>query len=331
MAAGVRVAASVIGVSTLLAGVAGVWALHSLGPQFGVYLVKPSPQRYADIALDLMENGYYAAGPEWAAQRAEVEAKAEGATSMGELHAPLAAAVEAAGGKHSFLLEPTEVELWSISALDEFSAPTVTTADGITTVTVPAVGAVSEEMQRHYARTAASGIVDAADQTCGWIIDLRGNTGGTMYPMLSGMTPLLPNGTAMTFRTRTGADTPVTIYEDGAGIGRTAISVGVVTKIADQPVAVLQDAEMASSGEVVLASFRGLDNIRSFGTNSAGYTSANSARPLFDGALLVLTESLYVDRNGMSLAEVPILPDYVTSPENAEETARAWLQDRGCN
>lgn len=84
-------------------------------------------------------------------------------------------------------------------------------------------------------------------------------------------------------------------------------------------------------GNVLTRAFRGLDNIRSFGTNSAGYTSANSARPLFDGALLVLTESPYVDRNGMSLAEVPILPDYVTSPENAEETARAWLQDRGCN
>lgn len=55
MAAGVGVVVSVIGVSTVLAGVAGVWALHSLGPQFGVYLVKPSPQRYADIAPDLME------------------------------------------------------------------------------------------------------------------------------------------------------------------------------------------------------------------------------------------------------------------------------------
>lgn len=32
-AAGVGVVVSVIGVSTLVAGVAGVWALHSLGPQ----------------------------------------------------------------------------------------------------------------------------------------------------------------------------------------------------------------------------------------------------------------------------------------------------------
>ncbi len=55
-----------------------------------------------------------------------------------------------------------------------------------------------------------------------------------MYPMLSGLTPLLRNGTAMTFRTRAGEDMPVTIFDDGAGMGGTVISVGAVAKIADR-------------------------------------------------------------------------------------------------
>ena len=152
-----------------------------------------------------------------------------------------------------------------------------------------------------------------------------------MYPMLSGLTPLLPNGTAMTFRTRTGEDMPVTISDDGAGIGGTVISIGAVAKIADQPVAVLQDGDTASSGEAVLTAFRGLDNARSFGADSAGYTSANSVHPLYDGALLVLTESTYVDRDGVDLAEQPVAADHRTSGDGAGVAAREWLRTQGCD
>lgn len=57
----------------------------------------------------------------------------------------------------------------------------------------------------------------------------------------------------------------MTIFDDGAGMGGTVISVGAVAKFADQPVAVLQDGDTVSSGEAVLTAFRGLDNTRSFG------------------------------------------------------------------
>lgn len=322
---------SVLSAVVGLVGVSGAWAVHEFGPRVGVYLGAPSPQRYAEIALDLMENGYYASGPEWEAQRARVQAAADGAASIQELHGPLAAAVKVAGGKHSFFLDPAKAARSSSTATAEFSEPTVTTVDSITTVTIPALGAVSDELQQRYADAAAVSILGAADRTCGWIVDLRGNTGGTMYPMLSGRTPLLPNGTAMTFRTRRGEDMPVTIFDDGAGMGGTTISVGNVPKITGQPVAVLQDGDTVSSDEAVLTAFRGLDNVRSFGAESAGYTSANSVRPLYDGARLVLTESTYVDRDGVNLAEEPIAADHRTSGDGAEVAAREWLRARGCN
>ncbi|WP_301850473.1 hypothetical protein [Rhodococcus pyridinivorans] len=99
---------SVLGAVVVLVGVSGAWTVHEFGPRVGVYLGAPSPQRYAEIALDLMENGYYATGPEWEAQRARVRAAADGAASIEELHGPLAAAVKVAGGKHSFFLDPVK-------------------------------------------------------------------------------------------------------------------------------------------------------------------------------------------------------------------------------
>ena len=34
------------------------------GPNFGIYLRKPSPQAYGELALAFMENGYYSSAEE---------------------------------------------------------------------------------------------------------------------------------------------------------------------------------------------------------------------------------------------------------------------------
>lgn len=326
-----RKALSIAAVAVLVVLTAGAWAANEYGPRHGFYLFAPSPERYAELALDVMDDGYYASGPRWDEERARVHVIAVGASSIGELHEPLAAAARVAGGKHSFFLDPAKAERSNTRAATEFNAPTITSADGVTTVTVPAVGPVSTEMQQRYAHAAADGIASAAATTCAWIVDLRGNTGGTMYPMLTGLAPLLPNGTAMTFRTREAVDTAVSIADDGAGIDDVVVPIEGMSKVAGQPIAVLQDGDTASSGEAVLTAFRGLDNVRSFGSDSAGYSSANSVHPLYDGARLVLTTSVYVDRDGRSVDEQPIEPNSRTAPEDTIDAARQWLHDNGCN
>ncbi|MBI9115692.1 S41 family peptidase [Sanguibacter suaedae] len=309
----------------------GAWAVHAYGPRFGLYLVPPSPQRYAEVALDVLESGYDAHGPAWEAERARVVAAAEGASDYADLHGVLAEATSLAGGKHSSFLTPEETTASEQGATSAFVEPTVTTQDGVTTVTVPEVGSVSEELQQRYADVLARGIAEAAPGTCGWVVDLRGNTGGTMYPMLSGVSPLLPVGPAMSFRSRTGDGVEVTVQDDGAGVGgRTTVVIEAVPKVSGQPVAVLQDGRTASSGEAVLTAFRGLDGVESFGADSAGYTSANSVRRLYDGAQIVLTQSTYVDRDGVDLAEEPVAADHPTTPEDAPDAARAWLVEQGC-
>uniref|UniRef100_UPI000AE28285 S41 family peptidase n=1 Tax=Nocardiopsis listeri TaxID=53440 RepID=UPI000AE28285 len=95
-------------------------------------------------------------------------------------------------------------------------------------------------------------------------------------------------------------------------------------------IAVLQDDMTGSSGEAVVTAFRGLDGVESFSVPSAGYTSGNAVHRLHDGAMLAMTTSVYVDRDGVSLDEKPIRPDHETSAEAAEETALEWLADQGC-
>lgn len=212
------------------------------------------------------------------------------------------------------------------------ATPTLSTVDRITKVVVPGLGNVSPQAQQQYAETAAKGIEAAASETCGWIVDLRGNTGGNMYPMLAGLAPLLPDGPALRFREADGTETTVTLEDGGVGFmgGASVMATAVRTKVAGQSVAVLYDGYVASSGEAVATAFLGLPDVRSFGAATAGYTSGNSVVELPDGAMLVVTRAVYVDRTGLSLAERPIQPDVKIDPATADAAAEAWLRTTSC-
>ena len=116
----------------------------------------------------------------------------------------------------------------------------------------------------------------------------------------------------------------------------TFVSVGPRTQRDGAPIAVLQDRSTSSSGEAVLAAFRGLPNARSFGQSSSGYGSGNATHVLSDGSRLTLTAAEFVDRGGEVLGDRPVDPDLPIRRDGgggtdaAQAAARIWLQERGC-
>ncbi|MBO0919845.1 S41 family peptidase [Cellulomonas sp. zg-ZUI222] len=320
----------VIGCVVAVVIAAGVWAVGTYGPAFNVYLTPPSPRTYADVALRHLDAGLRARGPQWDDARAEVTRAARDADSLADVHDALRAATRVAGGPHSVFLTPQEALDLDGQATQEFREPTVTTADGVTTVTVPAFGSASSDLRDRYARAAADGIAAAAPGTCGWVVDLRGNTGGDMHPMLAGVSALLPDGTAFELVERDGRAMAVTIRSDGVELAGHVTSVGSRAKVTGAPVAVLQDGLTGSSGEAVLTAFRGLDGVESFGEPSYGYTSGNASYSLYDGALMLVTVHTYVDRDGTDLGERPVEADHAVPADDADEAARSWLAQQGC-
>jgi len=100
---------------------------------------------------------------------------------------------------------------------------------------------------------------DDRDRLAGWIVDLRGNGGGNMSPMIAGLGPVLGEGLLGFFISPTGATTSWE-YRDGASYsGANAIQrVDNPYRVQrDRPrVAVLSDTAVASSGEATLIAFR---------------------------------------------------------------------------
>lgn len=292
-----------------------------------------SPKRYTTTVLNLAAQGIYSDSPEFEAAASHAKAVAEDADSLDDVRPALADAVRSAGGKHSRLIPPNEQRENSEEGSTEgASSPgsTVVQKGGVAFATVPAVG--RHDDVQGYADSLANGLTAARDTgACGALVDLRGNNGGDMGPMLAGLTPLLPDGTALEF-VFSGRANPVIIDGNSVKGGGTPLETSGGKWDPQAPVAVLVDEETASSGEAVMLAFRGLDNSRSFGTPTAGYASANSVYDFPDGSELMLTIAQDRDRNGRVYAEEPIEPDVNTvSGDTAVVEAQEWLRDEhGC-
>lgn len=168
-----------------------------------------------------------------------------------------------------------------------------------------------------------------SEDLIGWIVDLRNNGGGNMWPMITGIGPILGEGIAGYFASPDGAKTPWT-YSAGASMagGNTIISVAqpyVLINSAPK-VAVLLDNGVASSGEVVAISFIGRPNTKSFGSATCGLSTANAAYPLSNGYTLILTTAKLADRNG-TVYGVPVQPDQVSTNATIVQDAVAWLNN----
>jgi C-terminal processing protease CtpA/Prc len=176
----------------------------------------------------------------------------------------------------------------------------------------------------------------------GWIVDLRGNTGGNMWPMLTGIGPILGDGAVGSF---VAADGNVTwFYQDGktgtrnpAGLETVSLTLDeepVLQKPSSAPVALLVDSSTASSAEAITIAFHGRPDTRSFGSRTAGKSTAVQPFKLDDGAELYLTTAIDADRSGKPYPN-GFTPDQVISftgssmPQESNDqaslAAQAWL------
>ena len=140
----------------------------------------------------------------------------------------------------------------------------------------------------------------------GWVIDLRGNVGGDVWPMLAGIGAVLGEGDLGAFIYPNG-NRETWFYRGGQAGTRPPGEPEVIDSQVKQPpfafhelpwVAVLIDRGTGSSGEAVAISFAGRSRERSFGEHTAGYSTANEDDTLSDGAVLHLCVAVYADRIG---------------------------------
>ena len=268
---------------------------------------------YVRKAIRIMDKqGLFAEGPGWESAKAEALSAKPG--SLEEAQEIVRTAAKVAGGKHSFLQLAGSVVT---DATSEWPAPEVTFSEvGVPVVSLPHFSGNHDEGVKY-----ASAVLSAIPEDIqGIVIDLRGNTGGNMYPMIAAVHRFLANDDDMLrFRTRKRTQwIPLSSAVQMAGVQQQS-------RI-ECPVAILTDSLTASSGEATLICFRGLDHVRVFGGPTAGYASANQPFELPGGDRLVLTIGCDVARTGEVFCDDPIEPDVCT--DTPLEDALAWINEQ---
>jgi len=168
----------------------------------------------------------------------------------------------------------------------------------------------------------------------GWIIDLRGNNGGAMGPMITGLYPFFGDTTIFSLKHRNGS-TSIYKFQNGYFTEtKNNLDYGLMTykkgNINRNKIAVLIDNKVGSSGEITAIALKGLPNTRFFGVPTSGVPTSTRSYTLSDKAFIGFAEGVHFDRNGKEYKS-SIKPDvYVrqTNESTNDETiqkATEWL------
>lgn len=296
----------------------------------------PKARTYLSKALTIMEeHSLLRHQIDWADVRTTAFSQARGAQEPADTYRAIGSALHALGDGHSTFWDPEQAkEKLGSSAvpLDDLQGRS---QNGIGFISLPGVQGSYRTYQEYVRR--GRDAVAKADQagTCGWVVDLRSNTGGNMWPMLAVVGSILGDGKVGMFVDADGKKSIWSIkngapYTDGKSAGW-----GKSKPVAKRtpPVAVLTGKRTASAGEAVVVAFRGRPDTRFFGERTSGVPTGNEAYRLPDGAMLILTEAKDADRTGRAYdAAIPPDEEIVKDPRpaarNRDEVLKAaqnWL------
>jgi len=298
--------------------------------------IAPEAAKVLDAAITIVkEHALRADTVDWARVEPEVRAAAGGASKPADVHPAIQMLLERLGDNHSHFMPPAATSEFKSAGAQNPPADVRTLPDGVGYIGVPAYRGSDPDAGRAYARRAHEAIAGVAKSAaCGWVVDLRKNGGGNMWPMLSGLRPLVGDGLLGSFDRRNGESTKWTAADPRYDVAPTAALRGLESAW----VAVLTGPRTASSGEFVTIAFRGRPRTRSFGLPTAGLSTSNSTFPLPDGSMIVLTTAVGADRTGRRYG-TEIEPDEVIDgvepawpgDDPTLSAALRWLkQSSGC-
>ncbi len=252
-------------------------------------------------------------------------------SSDSELYNAIQSLIDSLGDGHSYLImkdgrkfgEIAEPE--AIQKVDIESIPGVD--KGIKYLQVERISPGDNKKMQKFADDLFNKIISLYQPDMkGWILDFRCNSGGHLWPMLAGLSPLVDSDTA-----GCGAY-PDGIYwrwraKDGkAGVGSNIhFSVSYPQKInfIKKPVVILTGNKTASSGEASIISFIGKNNVCIIGEKTRGLATINQPFEIGNGIKIMLTTGYFGDRNGNIYPE-GIIPDILV-PDKGKNSSENIL------
>jgi len=290
-----------------------------------------TPKTYLNEAIDVIANNSIERyNIDWDKYRKDVLEYGKKAKTVKETYPAIRYALSKIGNGHSFLISSDQYK--SIIAQDK-QLPNITSQlfdDKIAYLKIPGFLGI-EGFADKFAQQIQDKIKEFDnDNVESWVIDLSDDTGGNMWPMLLGLGPILGEDTLGYFVNADRNFMPW-IYANGSVfIGDEKIMTlndPYILKNHIKSIAVIIGNKTCSSGEAIATAFIGEDDCKLFGERTYGYSTANVDHKLSDGAVIILTESRFADRN-MVIYGKSIQPNVGDFSRSAIDTAIKWINDK---
>lgn len=288
--------------------------------------VSPKSESYIEEVIQLLKTHSVNKNKiDWDRFRNEVYLYANNSHTVADTYPAITHAITLLEDNHSYFSAANEKNPDEEKPLPVYTDEVVPNAIGY--IRIPFCIGGEKEIE-HYIETITTKIALQNTQAKeGWIVDLRENFGGNMWPMLVAVGPLLDNGVQGYFFDPNDKPTPW-IYNNGKAFGDQELLAEnknkILLKTKAVKIAVLTNNRTASSGEAMTVVFRGLPNVKSFGEPTFGVSTGCQSFTLSDGSRINLATTVFADRNKQKYGK-SIIPDVVCKSDEALDKAIKWF------
>jgi len=266
----------------------------------------------------------------WVVFRQNLLAQANGANTIEQAYPAVEFAIVALGDKHTQFYCARPVKGSKLPPAKQLpNYPDESVPEDIGYIRIPWVVGSQQKLDAYITQMYAHIKARDKPELKGWIVDLRGNIGGNMWPMLVGVGPVLGDDT-LGYCIDANNTKTAWRYEKGKALldgdiqAETAHYYPLTS--ANPVVAVLTDTLTASSGEAVAVAFKARKHTRSFGSGTCGVSTSRSRFYLSDGSVLLLTTAVFADRRLVRYGH-SIAPDEPLKPVEVVPRAIRWIRE----
>lgn len=298
----------------------------------GCNIKKPIPKEvseYVTEVLNLLEkNSVNKNKIDWDEFKVDVFNKVQEAKDIEDTFPAITYAVEKLNDHHSYFKPITETENnYENEPLPIL--PDEITPNDIGYIRVPFCIGTENEYNDYISAIRNKIEKQSQKKLKGWVVDLRGNFGGNMWPMLLAIEPLIGNGTLGYFVNGDGNSEAWKVIKNKTYIGEQFIIETQKTyskDLSNMFLAVLTDNQTASSGEAIAVAFKMRNNSKSFGRPTFGVSTGCVSHKLSDGSIINLAESVFADRTRTKYG-ASIAPDFECDGNKALEAGIEWIYE----
>ena len=263
---------------------------------------------------------------DWNEFRIDIFQKAGNAKNIKDTYPAISYAVSKLNDSHSYFKPVTETEADSENKPLPMLSDEVTPED-IGYIRIPFCIGTESDNDVYIAKIREKIEAQSNKELKGWILDLRGNFGGNMWPMLLSIEPLIGNGTLGYFADADNKYRAWKLIEGKAYIDDQLIietNIHFKKDLSNAFLAVLTDCQTASSGEAIAVAFKFRENSKSFGKPTFGVSTGCISHELSDGSTINLTETIFADRKKTKYGS-SIIPDFEVEEDQALKAGIEWI------